>query len=223
MSKSKYAPEQRATIAQEYLDEKGSSIELAKKYKIGSWTIRRWALSYKEHGIFAFLKKDTSYTEEFKLSCAKLYLEGKMSLPKIVAKYNLSSDTILRRWILSYNASRNHKDNNPKKEVYMAGNKRKTTIDERKEIVKYCLEHNHNYKETANMYNVSYYQIYSWMKKYETSGEDGLLDNRGHHKTENELDEIEKLKRENMRLKKELKEKDMIVELIKKVKEFERK
>lgn len=105
----------------------------------------------------------------------------------------------------------------------MAESRRKTTIEERKEIVKYCLEHNRNYKETASKFNVSYYQVYSWLKKYEIQGEDGLLDKRGHHKTDDEVDELEKLRRENLRLKHQLEEKDMVVELLKKVKEFERK
>ena len=54
----------------------------------------------------------------------------------------------------------------------MAKARRKTTIDERKEIVDYCIEHNRNYKETAALYNVSYSQVYSWMKKYDSEGED---------------------------------------------------
>lgn len=105
----------------------------------------------------------------------------------------------------------------------MAEARRKTTIEERKEIVKYCLEHNRDYKETACKYNVSYYQVYSWLKKYENSGEEGLLDKRGHHKSDNEVDELERLRRENLQLKHQLEEKDMVVELLKKVKEFERK
>lgn len=72
------------------------------------------------------------------------------------------------------------------------------------------------------MYDVSYSQVYSWVKKYDMNGESGLLDKRGHHKTNDELDELEKLRRENMRLKRQLEEKDMTVELLKKVKEFER-
>ena len=40
----------------------------------------------------------------------------------------------------------------------MAKARRKTTIDERKEIVNYCIEHNRNYKETASLYDVSYSQ-----------------------------------------------------------------
>lgn len=104
----------------------------------------------------------------------------------------------------------------------MAEARRKTTIEERKEIVEYCINHNRNYKGTASLYDVSYSQVYSWVKKYDTNGEGSLLDKRGHHKADNEVDELERLRRENIRLKRKLEEKDMLTELLKKVKEFER-
>ena len=44
----------------------------------------------------------------------------------------------------------------------------------------------------------------------------------GHRKTNEEVDELESLRRENLRLTRQLEEKDMVVELLKKVKEFER-
>ena len=104
----------------------------------------------------------------------------------------------------------------------MAEARRKTTIVERKTIVEYCITHNRNYKETASLYDVSYSQVYDWVRKYDVKGKDGLVDKRGHHKTDDELDELERLRRENQRLKRKLEEQDMLVELLKKVKEFER-
>ena len=104
----------------------------------------------------------------------------------------------------------------------MAEARRKTTLEERKEIVEYCISHDRNYKETASLYDVSYSQVYSWVKKYDADGETALSDRRGHHKTDDEVDELERLRRENIRLKRQLEEKDMAVELLKKVKEFER-
>ena len=59
------------------------------------------------------------------------------------------------------------------------------------------------------------------VKKYLSNGEEGLKDRRGQHKTDDEVDELERLRRENMRLKRQLEERDMLVELLKKVKEFE--
>jgi transposase len=103
----------------------------------------------------------------------------------------------------------------------MAEAKRKTTMEERKVIVDYCLKHNRDYKGTASIYGVSYDQVYSWVRKYEAGGKEGLLDKRGRHKPDDELDELERLRRENLRLKRQLEEKDMVVELLKKVKELE--
>jgi len=104
----------------------------------------------------------------------------------------------------------------------MATARRKTTLEERKEIVNYCIKHHHNYKETASIYDVSYSQVYSWVKKFDNEGEDSLVDKRGRHKKDDEVDELERLRRENIRLKRQLEEKDMLTELLKKVQEFER-
>ena len=104
----------------------------------------------------------------------------------------------------------------------MAEARRKTTLAERKEIVEYCITHNRDYKGTASLYDVSYSQVYSWVRKYDIAGEDGLSDKRGHHKTDDEVDELERLRRENLRLKRQLEEKDMVVELLKKVKGIRR-
>ena len=104
----------------------------------------------------------------------------------------------------------------------MAEARRKTTLEERKEIVNYCINHNRDYKNTATKFNVSYSQVYSWVKKYDIDGESGLTDRRGQRKTDDEVDELERLRRENVRLKRQLEEKDMVVELLKKVKDVER-
>jgi len=223
MSKSPHTPEWRAMVAQEYLDGIASSYDIAARYGVRSATIRRWAQRYKENGILAFSrgKENSRYTLEFKIMCTEIYRRGDMSLDEIVAKYNISAQQVLSSWIKSYNANRKLKDYNPKQEVYMAEAKRKTTIKERKEIVEYCINHNRNYKDTAALFEVSYSQVYSWVKKYDVDGEDGLTDKRGHHKSDEEVDELEYLRRENLRLKRQLEERDMVVELLKKVKEFE--
>jgi transposase-like protein len=224
MAKSPHSPEFRAQVSQEYLNGAGSYNYLSLKYNIGSKTLKQWVAKYRIYGIAAFANKqgNSRYSSEFKKMCVEAVLSGKGSVDDIVAKYNVSSREVLRQWIMRYNANRELKDYDPKKEVYMAEAKRKTTFEERKEIVEYCLNHNRDYKGTASRYDVSYSQIYSWVKKYDAHGEDGLIDKRGHHKADDEVDELERLRRENLRLKRQLEEKDMVVELLKKVKEFER-
>ncbi len=223
MSKSKYSPEFRAMVAQEYLDGHGSRPYLAEKYKIGSTTLAEWVAKYRLHGIEAFITQigNDSYSSEFKRMCVEEVLSGKGSVRDVFAKYNISSTRVLRSWIMLYNTNKELKDYDPKREVYMAS-ARRTTFDERKEIVEYCIAHNCDYKGTASRYEVSYSQVYSWVKKFNNLGDEGLSDKRGRKKSDDEVDELERLKRENLRLKRQLEERDMAVELLKKVKEFER-
>ena len=223
MPKSKYSPEFRAMVAQEYIDRAGSLYYLADKYQVGRSTIHKWVALFRAHGINAFVTQpgNKSYTKEFKITCVKEVVSGNGSPLDIASKYNIHP-TVLETWIKLYNANRELRDYCPKREVYMVDAKRKTTVEERKEIVKYCIEHNRNYKDAASIFDVSYSQVYSWVRKYDANGEDGLVDKRGHHKSDDEVDESERLRRENIRLKKQLKEKDMLAELLKKVQEFER-
>ncbi len=223
MSKSPHTPEFRAMVSQEYLDGLGSYDALAAKYQIGRTQLREWIAKYRQHGLSAFqsTKGNAPYSSEFKTLCAEAVLSGQGSVDDIVAKFNISSRKVLRDWISMYNANRELKDYDPKREVYMAEARRKTTIEERMEIVQYCIEHDRNYKDTASLYDVSYSQVYSWVKKYDADGEDGLSDKRGHHKTDGEVDELERLRRENLRLKRQLEEKRYGGRIVKKVKEFE--
>ncbi len=224
MTKSPYSPEFRAMVSQEYIDCLGSYESVAKKYKIGYSTLRRWVKTYQIHGNKAFIPTvgNRNYTAEFKSICVKEVLSGKGSVEDVVAENNISSTQVLRNWIEKYNANRELQDYCPKREVYMAEAKRKTTIEEREEIVQYCLDHGKDYINSATLFNVSYYQVYSWVRKFEANGAEGLVDKRGIHKSDDELSEIELLRRENKRLQRQLKEERMYNELLKKLRELER-
>ena len=97
---------------------------------------------------------------------------------------------------------------------------RKTTQEERAQIVAFCIEHGKDYALTVEKYQVSYQQIYSWVRKYESSGVDGLVDRRGKAKAEDELTEVERLQQENRMLQAKLKDKEMEIALLKKLREL---
>ena len=222
MSKSKTSPEFKIMLCQKYLQGEGSAISLAKDYGIGHTSLQAWIKKYREHGERCFYPKsgNTHYTKEFKLKCVEEVLRTGCSVDDIVAKYNISDRKVLRSWILKYNANMELKDYDPKREVYMAEARRKTTMEERREIVEYCIAHGNDYTHTAAYFDVSYSQVYSWVRKYQSQGEEGLTDRRGHRKTDEEVSELERLRRENARLKKQLEENDMLEQLLKKVEEF---
>lgn len=100
---------------------------------------------------------------------------------------------------------------------------RKTTQEERVEIVSHCVANGKDYGATIEKYQVSYQQIYSWVKKYEEGGVDRLNDKRGKRKPDEEMSEVERLKAEIKLLQAENKHKEMVIDILKKVKEVERR
>ena len=75
---------------------------------------------------------------------------------------------------------------------------KKTSKEERLTIVEDCLENGYDYIETAKKHDVSYQQVYTWVKKYAEFGEAGLEDRRGKRKAEQEpRSELEKNENSN--------------------------
>ena len=227
--KFKYSVEDKIQAAKDYLSGRKSikqiCSELGIRYNSNHGNVVRvWAKKYKLFGESSLYDKshNKSYSSNLKIEAVEAYISGEASIEEICFKYSILSTSILRRWVKKYNSNIELKDYEPKWEVYMAKSKRKTSKEERLEIVKYCIDNGRNYKQTAERYEVSYSQVYSWVKKYDDNGENALTDRRGHHKTDEEVDEVERLRRENNRLKRQLEEKDMVVELLKKVQEIER-
>ena len=56
---------------------------------------------------------------------------------------------------------------------------RHTTIEEQIQIAKECIAKGENYGETALKFNVSYQQVYQWVKKFKEKGDAGLEDRCG--------------------------------------------
>ena len=94
---------------------------------------------------------------------------------------------------------------------------RKTTFEERIEIVQYCIAHNHNYAETAEKYQVSYQQARNYTVKYEAGGIDALKDNCGKRKNPDELSELERLRAEVKLLKAQKERAEMEESFLKKL------
>ena len=223
--KAKYTVEAKVRAAERYLRGEASAAGIAAEMEMGKRgksTVREWAATYRENGIEGFHLKEgnSSYTVETKKQAVEEYLQGKGSLREISRKYHIPNKETLRQWVEVYNSNRELRGYDPRPEVYVAMRK-KTTKEEREEIVRYCLEHGKDYKGTAAKYEVSYSQVYQWVRHYEEQGEAGLEDRRGKRKSDDEVDELERLRRENLRLKAELQKSERLNLLLKKVKEFE--
>ena len=164
--------------------------------------------------------KNKVYSAEFKVSAVKAYLRGEGSYRDLCKRFGISHNDVLRKWVLWYNGHREFKKRTSAKgEIYMTKG-RKTTQEERAEIVAFCIEHNKDYGLTVETYKVSYQQIYAWVRKYEEGGVDKLRDNRGRTKPVEEMTEVEKLKAEIKILEAKNRQLEIENEFIKKLQEL---
>jgi transposase len=83
-----------------------------------------------------------------------------------------------------------------------------------------CIENNYDYNYIVNNYNVSYNQIYNWVRKYNKNGETALVDNRG--KAKSTLTDEDKLNAKIKLLEAKNRRLQMENDFIKKLKELER-
>lgn len=164
--------------------------------------------------------KNKKYSVELKMQAVQSYQNGEGSLREICRKYGISDKHVLQDWIMWYNGHREYKERSSAKgEIYMTKG-RKTTQEERAEIVAFCIEHNYDYGLTVETYNVSYQQVYAWVHKYEEGGVDKLRDNRGRTKQVEEMTEVEKLKAEMKILEAKNRQLEIENEFIKKLQEL---
>ena len=225
--KAKYSKKLKIEIIERFL--KGeSAVELAREYNMSvnmRHEIRKWAHKYEVLGETAFNESITnkSYSKELKIKVIKEYLSGRVSLVGLANKYNISSHEIVRGWVLKYNNGIEMTDYDPKGDVYTMKS-RKTSFEERLEIVNYVLDNNFDYKGAADKYGVPYANVYNWTKKYLKHGEAVLSDSRGRPSSntpKKELTVEEKHLLEIESLKAKIKRLELHNELLKKKMEYE--
>ena len=195
----------------------------AKRLGVSQQTFQDWIRKHETFGIDGFEHTGhRNYPRELKKSAVNAYLSGEGSQASICKKYGISSRTQLQNWIKMYNG---HKELRPSRgrgsDIYMTKGKA-TTYEERLEIVSYCIEHGNDYTATIEKYGVSYQQIYSWVRKYNEKGAEGLVDKRGKRKPESEMTEVEKLRAENRLLEARNKRLETENAVLKKLEELER-
>ena len=196
---------------------------VASKTGVHYMTVYKWLRNYKSIGQDAFFIKGwTKRTTEEKEAAVLDYLSGKGSLRDICDKHKIADTRQLRKWIMKYNGHEELKDSGIRGTLIMTKG-RKTTFEERVEIVQYCISHTHNYAETVEKFGISYQQARSYTMKYEEKGVGGLQDRRGKRKSPDEMDELEKLRAEMKILRAEKEHAEMKISFLKKLEEIERR
>lgn len=222
--RSKFSTDEKLSYVLRYVEGRDSINHTATLIGINSESLRQWIRNYQSLGIdgLTTTSKNSNYSGTFKEMAVKDYLAGIGSHSDICKKYGIRSTKQLQDWVLKYNSHEELKTSGTGGRPIMTKG-RKTIYDERVEIVKYCIEHQNNYAETAEKYQVSYQQVYTWTNKYQNDGVEALQDRRGKRKSENEMSELEKLKAQNKLLEAENRRKQMEIDFLKKLDEVERR
>jgi len=183
--KGRLPAEEKAKIVEEYIHGRMGAKAIQSEYGIGWTTLRDWIRLYKVRGVEGLIPATQwrKYPPAVKLLAVEEYLSGGISQDDICVKYDISDRRVLRKWIEWYNGRGDFKHPNSGGAIYMAKG-RKTTLDERIEIVSHCIANNKDYGSTIERYGVSYQQVYGWVMKYEQDGADSLSDRRGKRKKE---------------------------------------
>ena len=221
---SSLSQEEKLRAVHEYLQGVLSLRDIARKYGVGDTSVRKWIAKYNAGGDAALLPNHTKkhYSKSFKQEVIRAYLAGEGSYAELCVRYNIPSFDTVRKWVLQYNDRRTIRGSKTGGTTIMTKG-RKTTYEERIEIVSFCIENHKNYQLAADTYQVSYQQVYSWVRKYEAQGVESLTDKRGRTKPEAEMTELEKLRAENKLLKAQNKRQEMEMAFLKKLGEIERR
>lgn len=210
--KSKFSIKEKEKIVLNFLSYEFSGRYIEKKFKVNRYVLDKWVRRYQSRGLAGLedSKKWNNYSKELKKQAVLDALNG-ISTLEILNKYDISTDGILNRWIKLYNSHKELKDFGGINQIMARKN---VSIEEKIQAIKYCIENGKDYRKTSEVFNVSYQQIYLWVKKYRKDGEKALEDRRGKKKIvlsdedKRKLEvsklqkEIELLKAENLFLKK---------------------
>lgn len=223
MYKRKISVEDKIYAVNLYLDGKESQHRIASMFNVSIASVQQWIRNYESMGADAFtLKGNKRYSKELKQQAVLDYLAGRGSQDDICKKYGIRSKAKLQIWIKKYNGHEELKSFGTGGSTIMTKG-RKTTFEERVEIVQYCTAHDRNYAKTAEQYQISYQQARSYTVKYEAGGVEALRDNRGKRKNPDEMSEVEKLRAEVKILRTEKERAEMEASFLKKLGEIERR
>lgn len=220
---SKISSQDKIYYCKQYIAGIMTQGQIAGLTNVGKASVQKWIMKYESMGETAFLQKGwKKYTKEIKAQAVKDYVAGIDSKMGICKKYGIHSPTQLSKWILKYNGHEELKVSGTGGYSIMTKG-RKTSFDDRIEIVQYCIAHEHNYAEAAEKYQVSYQQARNYTVKYKSGGVEALKDNRGKRKDEDQMTELERLRAENKILRAEKERAEMEASFLKKLEEIERR
>ena len=104
---AKYSFEFKKMVVKEYLEGKGSTYELARKFHIGNndnKQVVKWVAAYNELGDDGLRRsrKKTTFSFEFKLNVIELYLSSEVSYQELALSQGINNPALIATWVNNF-------------------------------------------------------------------------------------------------------------------------
>ncbi|MCM3767555.1 helix-turn-helix domain-containing protein, partial [Neobacillus niacini] len=131
MAKRAYSAQEKYELIVAFEDRQTSIKDFCRQFNISKVTVKEWISLFEKYGMDGL--QDSSgwkrYSREVKTAAVLDYLSGNYTQSEIVRKYEISSRSVLRKWIKNYNGHRELKDTQRMNNSMIKG--RSTSLEER--------------------------------------------------------------------------------------------
>ncbi len=153
--------------------------------------VAQWIERYNTGGVDSLRDRHQQhvYSKELILEVVQAYLAGGTSYSRLARQYDISNNSVVYQWVKRYTSGKSltaTRRTTPMKDGW------KTEQVERIEIAQWVIANEMNYVAVTTQFNVSYGQVYTWVKKFKQGGPNALADRRGKTKKDtSQLTEME--------------------------------
>jgi len=165
-----------------HLVEQGqTTTQIERQYGVNHNQVRQWIERYQAEGRTGLNRRHfQKYPLGLKQKVVKLYLAGGTSYPQLARQFGISNPSVIYQWVNLYTSGKSLKTTGRSKTMNTG---RKTTQKERIEIAQWAIANSLDYNAAVQQFQVSYGQVYAWVKKFKQGGPEALQDRRGKDKS----------------------------------------
>lgn len=95
---SKFTAEEKLQAVQRYLNGNESYKDIGQSIGVNKKSIIIWVKQYEHNGLYAFMKRCTNYTQQYKLDVLNFMIENGTSLTETAATFNIPAPSTILVW-----------------------------------------------------------------------------------------------------------------------------
>lgn len=108
MARPKYTLETKLAVVNHYLSGHDGTQRTAQLFGVERTSVRRWIAAWKYHAIDGLSRQKEAYDAEFRLVVVQTTLNERLSMREAAARFNLSHENVVLKWVNTYKESGLH-------------------------------------------------------------------------------------------------------------------